>query len=147
MLEYYTLSFTYKVFPPVSWSGRYRSHLTMTPSEDNIQSQCLYPSSDHGTPPYIHSLNGTQVIISLCYINMCLSVVCQLEASGKWPDEVEAIQQIKAAFYVKMSELLNKDHSLVSSPTLGHLDVLKVGPHVCLCGNENFCHRMGLYFE
>ena len=53
-------------------------------------------------------------------------MVCQLESSGKWPDEVEAIQQIKAAFYVKMSELLGKDHSLVSSPTFYHLDVLKV---------------------
>ena len=58
-----------------------------------------------------------------CYL---LSVVCQLESSGKWPDEVEAIQQIKAAFYVKMSELLSRDHSLVSSPTLSHLDILKV---------------------
>ena len=52
--------------------------------------------------------------------------MCQMESSGKWPDEVEAIQQIKAAFYVKMSELLSKDHSLISSPTFGHLDVLKV---------------------
>ena len=52
--------------------------------------------------------------------------MCQMESSGKWPDEVEAIQQIKAAFYVKMSELLSKDHSLISSPTFSHLDVLKV---------------------
>ena len=53
-------------------------------------------------------------------------MVCQLESSGKWPDEVKAIQQIKAAFYVKMSELLSKDHSLLCSPTFRYLDVLKV---------------------
>lgn len=57
-------------------------------------------------------------------------MVCQLESSGKWPDEVEAIQQIKAAFYVKMSELLTKDRSLLCSPTFHYLDVLKVA---CLC--------------
>ena len=74
-------------------------------------------------------------------------MVCQLESSGKWPDELEAIQQIKAAFYVKMSELLGRDHSLVSSPTFNHLDILKVlmylqGPCALM-----FCCRMGLYLE
>jgi len=55
--------------------------------------------------------------------------VCQLESSGKWPDEVGAIQQIKAAFYIKISELLSRDHALISSPTFDHLDVLKVLTH------------------
>jgi len=54
-------------------------------------------------------------------------VVCQLESSGKWPDEVEAIQQIKTAFYVKMSELLSRDQSVLCSPTFHYLDILKVG--------------------
>ena len=65
-------------------------------------------------------------------------MVCQLESSGKWPDEVEAIKQIKAAFYVKMSELLSGEHSLLSSPTFDYLDILKVilyisGPYACAC--------------
>jgi len=64
-------------------------------------------------------------------------VVCQLESSGKWPDEVEAIQQMKAAFYVKMSELLSKDRSLLCSPTFHYLDVLKVWfAYVYIC---QFC--------
>lgn len=62
----------------------------------------------------------------MLYCHLLVSVVCQLESSSKWPDEVEAIQQIKAVFYVKMSELLSKDRSLVTSPTLSHLDILKV---------------------
>jgi len=115
------------VFPPVPWSGRFRSHLTITSvSEDGIQAQCLCPNCDHATPAYVHALNGTRDDDddnSLLYL---LLVVCQLESSGKWPDEVEAIQQIKAAFYIKMSQLLSREHSLVSSPTLSHLDVLKV---------------------
>ena len=114
-----------QVFPPVPWNGRFRSHLTPISEDDSIQSQCLYPNSDHATPPYVHSLNGIGVMIVL-YIVIFSLVVCQLESSGKWPDEVEAIQQIKAAFYVKMSELLSRDHSLMSSPTFDHLDILKV---------------------
>ncbi|XP_065909651.1 nucleolar protein 6-like [Dysidea avara] len=100
-----------EVFPPVPWSGRFRSHLTVVSPREDSQSQCLYPNFDHATPPYVQAL----------------SVVCQLESSGKWPDEVKAIQQIKAAFYVKMSELLSKDHSLLCSPTFRYLDVLKEG--------------------
>lgn len=102
-----------EVFPPVPWSGQFRSHLAVTSSsEDNTtQLQCLCPNPDHATPPYIHALN----------------VVCQLESSSKWPDEVEAIQQIKTAFYIKMSELIGRDHSVVSSPTFSHLDILKDG--------------------
>ena len=73
-------------------------------------------------------------------------MVCQLESSGKWPDEVEAIQQIKAAFYVKMSELLSRDHSLVSSPTFDHLDILKALTYR-LHNALMFCRRMDLYLE
>lgn len=122
-----------KVFPPVPWSGQFRSHLAVTSSsEDNTtQLQCLCPNPDHATPPYIHALN----------------VVCQLESSSKWPDEVEAIQQIKTAFYIKMSELIGRDHSVVSSPTFSHLDILKVHyPTESMC-YECFCPRMDLYLE
>lgn len=51
----------FKVFPPVPWTGQFRSHLTVGPSgeDNNFQSSCLYPNPDHTTPPYIHALNGT----------------------------------------------------------------------------------------
>ena len=69
-----------KVFPPVPWSGRFRPHLITTPSsEDNsVQSQCLYPNSDHTTPPYVHSLNGISVMILMC---VTLSLIGQWCAS------------------------------------------------------------------
>lgn len=54
-----------QVFPPVPWNGRFRSHLTPISEDDGIQSQCLCPNSDHATPPYIHSLNGIEVMIIL----------------------------------------------------------------------------------
>ena len=62
-----------KVFPPVPWTGQFRSHLTSGPSSEdsNFQSLCLYPNPDHSTPPCIHALNGTKVMIIL-YITLSL---------------------------------------------------------------------------
>ena len=76
-------------------------------------------------------------------------MVCQLESSGKWPDEVEAIQQIKAAFYIKISELLSRDQSLLCSPTFHYLDILKVACYVYL-SVQFYCfpvHRRDLCSE
>ena len=47
-----------KVFPPVPWSGRFRSHLTVVSPREDSQSQCLYPNFDHATPPYVQALSG-----------------------------------------------------------------------------------------
>lgn len=49
-----------------------------------------------------------------------------MEGSGKWPSDRLAIRHIKAAFHIRLGELLNSQHSYTyrSSPT--HLDVWKV---------------------
>ncbi|XP_037774008.1 nucleolar protein 6-like [Penaeus monodon] len=39
-----------------------------------------------------------------------MNVIVFLEMSGKWPDDVLAIQAIKAEFYKHMSDLLEKDN-------------------------------------
>lgn len=49
----------FKVFPPVPWSGRFRSHLTVASPSENNQSQCLYPNVDHATPSYVQALTGS----------------------------------------------------------------------------------------
>ena len=54
------------------------------------------------------------------------SVVCQLESSGKWPDNVEAIAKIKTSFYTYISKALKEEKDVISSPTADYLDVLKV---------------------
>ena len=56
----------------------------------------------------------------------CSPVVCQLESSGKWPDEVEAIRGLKTAFYVHLSKALQEQAGVLASPTPLFLDVLKV---------------------
>ncbi|PIK61546.1 hypothetical protein BSL78_01559 [Apostichopus japonicus] len=57
----------------------------------------------------------------------CCRVVCHLEDSGKWPDSVDAIQNIKTAFYIKISELLKKQFKIPSVPTEKFLDILQGG--------------------
>ena len=52
--------------------------------------------------------------------------MCQLESSGKWPEEVNAIDKIKTAFYVHMAKALKGKRGVVASPTKDYLDILKV---------------------
>lgn len=52
--------------------------------------------------------------------------MCQLESSGKWPEEVTAIDKVKTAFYVHMAKALKEKKAMVASPTEDYLDILKV---------------------
>ncbi|XP_046857111.1 nucleolar protein 6-like isoform X2 [Xenia sp. Carnegie-2017] len=54
-------------------------------------------------------------------------VLIQFETSGEWPDDIEAIQRIKAAFLLNIANLLKKDHQVPTNATTKHVDVLKDG--------------------
>ena len=58
--------------------------------------------------------------------------MCQLEASGKWPDKLDAVAEIKTAFVIHISRLLRDQCHLVTAPSRQYLDVLKVLPHHAL---------------
>jgi U3 small nucleolar RNA-associated protein 22 len=98
------------VFPPLAWNGRTPRKTLAEPGPEN-QSDCLYPSCDSATPPFIPALE----------------VVLQLEGSGKWPSELSAISSVKTAFYTYLSQTLSDQGQLLCSPTKHHLDVLKSG--------------------
>ena len=53
-------------------------------------------------------------------------VVLQFETSGKWPDDLTAIQHIKAAFHIRLAELLKSECSLITATAGQHVGVLKV---------------------
>ena len=55
-----------------------------------------------------------------------LSVLIQFETSGEWPDDLEAIQRIKAAFLLNIASILKNDHRLSAVAATQHVDVLKV---------------------
>ena len=60
------------------------------------------------------------------FISVVLLVVLQFESSGKWPNDIEAVQNIKAAFYVQLGSLLKTKCSLLAQSSNSFVDVLKV---------------------
>ena len=88
---------------------------------------------------------GVVLVYCRSHVHWSSPVICQLEASGKWPDELDAIGKIKTAFYIKMHKLLGQS-SVLSSPTVDYIDILMVcmcacvfvGVHVymCVCGTS-----------
>ncbi|XP_026569693.1 nucleolar protein 6 [Pseudonaja textilis] len=54
-----------------------------------------------------------------------IKVICQMEGSGQWPRNKEAIQCIKAAFQMQLAEVLNQQHHLLCRPTATYTDIHK----------------------
>ncbi|CAG5922329.1 unnamed protein product [Menidia menidia] len=56
-----------------------------------------------------------------------ITVICHMEGSGKWPNDRVAIRHIRAAFHIRLAELLKKQHNYTSRATPAHVDVWKDG--------------------
>ncbi|XP_021078123.1 nucleolar protein 6 [Mus pahari] len=56
-----------------------------------------------------------------------MTVVCHLEGSGQWPQDAEAVQRVRAAFQLRLAEVLTQEHRLQCRATATHTDVLKDG--------------------
>ncbi|EEC15910.1 nucleolar RNA-associated protein, putative [Ixodes scapularis] len=54
-------------------------------------------------------------------------VVVHMEATGKWPDDLEALRRVKAAFHVTLAKMLRENAKLVTTAHPEHVDVLKDG--------------------
>jgi hypothetical protein len=54
------------------------------------------------------------------------TAIIQLGLSGKWPDDLYAIQRIKAAFYIKIAESLSKQFHLTVQPYPDYVCIYKV---------------------
>lgn len=55
-----------------------------------------------------------------------VTVICHMEGSGKWPHDRLAIRHIKAAFHIRLGDLLKKQHNYTCKAVPTHLDVWKV---------------------
>jgi U3 small nucleolar RNA-associated protein 22 len=56
-----------------------------------------------------------------------LSVLLTLQTSGKWPDDLEAVRRIKAAFYIQLAEKLRVLFDLVTRVFIDHIIVERKG--------------------
>ncbi|XP_012273791.1 nucleolar protein 6 [Orussus abietinus] len=96
-----------KVFPPLATAPRVQPGIT----EESENCLILKERMLEIVPRLVHSVEGT----------------IQLSTSGKWPDELEAIQKMKAAFNIQIGEGLRKQYQLRTHASLQHLDVMKEG--------------------
>ncbi|XP_064627089.1 nucleolar protein 6-like [Lineus longissimus] len=56
-----------------------------------------------------------------------MRVVVMLEGSGKWPEDREAIKRVKAAFHIKLAEMLEESYKFRCRVAVDHVLVLKSG--------------------
>ncbi|XP_060711362.1 nucleolar protein 6 [Hemiscyllium ocellatum] len=94
-----------EVFPPVPAKPDYSYYVK------DVKSKCLLPSNQKPCGVYVPALK----------------VICHMEGSGKWPQNKDAIKRIKAAFHIRLADLLQQQHQLTSHPSATHVDVYKDG--------------------
>uniref|UniRef100_UPI00398EAFAB nucleolar protein 6 n=1 Tax=Pristiophorus japonicus TaxID=55135 RepID=UPI00398EAFAB len=94
-----------EVFPPIPVKPDFAYYMKAK------NSKCLLPSRDKPCSVYVPALK----------------VICHMEGSGKWPQNKDAIQRVKAAFHIRLADLLHQQHQLTSQPSATHVDVYKDG--------------------
>ncbi|XP_077497145.1 nucleolar protein 6 Mat89Ba [Amblyomma americanum] len=107
-----------EVFPP--FNGFLVSDLGTTFIQDNVYAMPL-PFKAH--VPHLVPVS---------------TVVVHMEATGKWPDDLEALRRVKAAFHLTLARLLRDNEHLVTAARPEHVDVLKSGFvfRVCIAAHK-----------
>lgn len=74
------------------------------------------------------------------------------EASGKWPNELNAVRRVKAAFYLQITQALRKKFELKTRVNIDSLDVIKgrqtsaqLTYPTHLISVWMFCFQMGIF--
>lgn len=93
-----------EVFPPLPYTFRHRGYPNLT-----LGIKRNVPGTDKECPIYIHALK----------------VICTLEGSGKWPDDLEAMKRLKMAFHIQLAEAIKSQFNLPVKVGMGYVDVLK----------------------
>ncbi|XP_054842072.1 nucleolar protein 6 [Eublepharis macularius] len=93
------------VFPPVPMKPDYAYYAR------NKDREFLVPLAEKPCPAYVAPMK----------------VMCHMEGSGQWPPDKDAVQRVKAAFQVKLAELLYRQHHLLCRPGPTYTDVYKDG--------------------
>ncbi|XP_053557019.1 nucleolar protein 6 isoform X2 [Bombina bombina] len=93
------------VFPPISVKPDWSFHKIIK------ERKSLIPLRQKPCPAYVSPIK----------------VICHMEGSGKWPQDKDAIKHVKAAFQIRLAELLRNQHQLLCQATASYTDVYKDG--------------------
>ncbi|CAH7689992.1 Nrap protein [Phakopsora pachyrhizi] len=106
------------------------------PASDNLRYSSVFVPGPRKSKGSRFFLSATKCLPSLC---------CHLkfESSGKWPESLEAIQKIKAALLIRISEGLAQKQSVIKQELAFDSDALPIEQNVVL----NVLHRSGYSFQ
>ncbi|XP_052794278.1 nucleolar protein 6-like isoform X2 [Mya arenaria] len=93
-----------EVFPPLPCTFRHTEERSL---EHGMKR--YVPTPDKPCPLYTH----------------ILKVVCTLEGSGKWPDDLVAMKRLKAAFHLQLGDAIHTTFNLPTRPSVNYVDILK----------------------
>ncbi|KAG8456873.1 hypothetical protein GDO86_002603 [Hymenochirus boettgeri] len=93
------------VFPPLPVKPEWSSYQLLK------DKKCLVPLPEKPSPAYVSPVK----------------VICHMEGSGKWPQDKDAIKRVKAAFQIRLAEVLMAQHQLPCKASATHTDVYKDG--------------------
>lgn len=76
-------------------------------------------------------------------------VLLTLESSGRWPDDLEGVQKIKAAFLAKIGEGLSKLHTIVRADVAFDMSALPFDDNVSLeiLTSTGYAFRARIFYE
>lgn len=100
-----------------------------------LRNAALYPPVPHGLAGDIVSNDSDSDVVPRCV--PAVELLCQLEGSGKWPDNPDAYKKMKAAIGVQLAQSLLSTFSIYSIASEQYVDVLY----------EGFVFRLTLYTE
>jgi U3 small nucleolar RNA-associated protein 22 len=87
--------------------------------------QQQFPSSKTGSHKIIKTIDGLLLAKAPKLVEP-INIVLLLETSGKWPDDIAAVDRLKCAFLTKIGQLLHEQFGLYIQVYPRWLDVLKV---------------------
>ncbi|CCJ28579.1 unnamed protein product [Pneumocystis jirovecii] len=81
-----------------------------------------------------------------CYMEPC-DIIIKFESSGKWPDDLKAIQKTKLAFLIKLSEELSQKNNITSRIGLENIDAECLNSGFLDIKYKNFIFRLRIHHD
>ncbi|KAG4304633.1 hypothetical protein PORY_002026 [Pneumocystis oryctolagi] len=142
-------------FPKENWPvefsqvrNAFDSLVKQIKSIENFQLQIssIMPSSDFSryTASNFHFFLDSD--LKKCYTKPC-DIIIKFESSGKWPDDLKAIQKTKLAFLIKLSEELYSQKSIISKVGLENVDSMCLNTGFLDIRYENFIFRLRIHHD
>ncbi|KAK6624363.1 hypothetical protein RUM44_011222 [Polyplax serrata] len=93
----------------------------------------VFPPVPQKQRPMFQKRNGSSRSLIIEDLNSCppwispINVTIKMAASSKWPDDLEGIRRIRAAFNIKIAQSLSSQYGIISEPLQDRIELIKNG--------------------